>query len=288
MNWHSSSIKCNISAESIDPQKIYNKGVPMSSLMLKIEKSEGIAILTLNSPEKMNALSYELRQTLVEAFRELQADENIRVVILTGSGRAFCAGLDLKELVTASPDGSKFADDKNVLPDAIRAFDRPIIGAINGHAITGGFELALLCDILIASNEAKFADTHVRFGMLSGWGLSQLLPRLIGKSRAKEISFTGNFITAEKAEAWGLVNRIVPANELLSTCRALAEDIASCDVATVKSCKRLIDEGYGMNLDDALAHESAAVLDWNQRITSDEIAAARRDLQNRGHQQDCI
>ena len=111
---------------------------------------------------------------------------------------------------------------------AMESFDRPIIGAINGFAITGGFEVALTCDILIASPAAKFADTHARVGVMPGWGLSQKLSRTIGIYRAKELSLTGNYLSAEQAAEWGLVNRVVPAEELLTTCRALAKDILSC------------------------------------------------------------
>jgi enoyl-CoA hydratase len=199
----------------------------MPASVLLVEKSKGIATVTLNRPEAMNALSSELRRAIARAFRELQAGGETRVAIVTGAGRAFCAGLDLKELSEMGPDGGgDWATDDVV--DAMAAFEGPIIGAINGHAITGGFELALACDLLVASTEAKFADTHVRVGLLPGWGLSQKLSRLIGISRAKEISLTGNYVGAEQAEAWGLVNRVVPPDELLPTCRALAADMASC------------------------------------------------------------
>src|SRR5262249_58026507 len=116
--------------------------------------------------------------------------------------------------------------------------DRPIIGAINGVAVTGGFELALACDVLIASTEARFADTHARVGIMPGWGLSQKLSRLIGISRAKQLSLTGNYCSAEQACAWGLVNRVVPPAELLPTCRALAADMLSCDREVMLAYKR--------------------------------------------------
>jgi enoyl-CoA hydratase len=180
----------------------------MSPPVLLVERGAGVATLTLNRPEAMNALSHELRQALTRGFRELAQDEAVRVVILTGAGKSFCAGLDLKEL--GSRDGQPlgaFTDAEMMA--AIRGFPGPVIGAVNGFAITGGFELALACDLLIASQEARFADTHARVGILPGWGLSQKLPRLIGIGRAKELSFTGNFIGAEQALAWGLVNRVV-------------------------------------------------------------------------------
>lgn len=258
----------------------------MASPVLKVEKEETIALVTLNRPEAMNALSSELRRALAEAFRELQRDEDIRAVILTGAGRAFCAGMDLKEAAAGTESGAAFEEEGDIVQEAIKAFDRPIIGAINGHAITAGFELALSCDILIASTEAKFADTHVRVGMLPGWGLSQRLPRLIGILRAKELSFTGNYLTAQEAEAWGLVNRAVPPGELLPVCRKLAQDIASCDPAVVKAYKRLIDEGFGMNFAAAMDYESAAALKWARAITARHIAGVREGIQKRGRQQD--
>lgn len=254
--------------------------------VLNTVKEDGFATVTLNRPEAMNALSSELRHAIANTFRELQNDDDIRAVILTGEGRAFCAGMDLKEMAAGASDESAFQDEGDVVQEAILAFDRPIIGAINGHAVTAGFELSLLCDFLIASTEAKFADTHARVGMLPGWGLSQRLPRLIGISRAKEISFTGNFITAQQAEAWGLVNRVVSPEELLPTCKALAADIASCVPEVIRRYKRLIDEGYGMNFADASAHESAVALDWARATTSGNIATLREGVQERGRQQD--
>ena len=128
------------------------------------------------------------------------------------------------------------------------AVPQPVIGAINGYAITGGFELALMCDFLIASPEARFADTHARVGVVPGWGLSQRLPRLIGINRAKELSLTGNYLSAEQAERWGLVNRVVPSDELLPTCRALANDILSTDPATRSEIKRIMDAGWSQTL----------------------------------------
>ncbi len=257
----------------------------MSSSVLKVEKSDGIAVVTLNRPEAMNALSRELREAIAKTFRDLKAGDDIRVVILTGAGRAFCAGMDLKEAASGSSDEAAFSGEADV-QGAVRDFDGPVIGAINGHAITAGFELALSCDILIASTEAKFADTHARVGMLPGWGLSQRLPRLIGIQRAKELSFTGNYIMAEQAEAWGLVNRVVPPEELIPTCRALAAEIASCDAKVVAQIKELIDEGYGMTFAQGMAYESKRAVDYARTITAGNIAASRERVQKRGREQD--
>jgi enoyl-CoA hydratase len=170
-----------------------------------------IAVVTLNRPEAMNALSRALRAALDGAMTELAADPGVRVVVMTGAGRAFTAGLDLKEL-GSDPDGLGAANATGARENpvlAIRQCPKPIIGAINGVAITGGFEVALACDVLIASSTARFADTHARVGILPGWGLSQRLSRVIGPYRAKELSLTGNFLDAPTALAWGLVNRVV-------------------------------------------------------------------------------
>lgn len=257
----------------------------MSSI-IKLEKENGIAIVTLNRPDALNALSRELREAMVATFRELQADDDTRVVILTGTGRAFCAGMDLKELAATGPDNAEW-DAGEDPRSAIEAFEGPIIGAINGYATTAGFELALSCDILIASPEAKFADTHARVGMIPGWGLSVKLPRLIGINRAREISFTGNFITAEQAESWGLVNRVVPSEELLPVCLKLAEEMVSCDASTLLEYKKMINEGYGMSFSEALSRESDLAVEWAKRMTaSGEIAARREGVFKRGREQD--
>jgi len=256
------------------------------SSVIKLEKENGIATVTLNRPDALNALSRELRQGMVETFFELQADNDTRVVILTGSGRAFCAGMDLKELAVTDPDDAKWGDSEDPRL-ALGAFEGPIIGAINGYATTAGFELALSCDILIASTEAKFADTHARVGMIPGWGLSVRLPRLIGINRAKEISFTGNFITAQQAESWGLVNRVVSPEDLLPVCRKLAEDMVSCDTVTLLQYKKMINDGYGMGFADALSRESAMAEEWAKRIAATgEIAERREGVFKRGREQD--
>ncbi|MFM2020794.1 MAG: hypothetical protein RJB02_502, partial [Pseudomonadota bacterium] len=160
---------------------------------------DGIAIVTLNRPEAMNALSRALRAELAAAMRAVDADDAVRCVILTGAGeRAFTAGLDLKELGTDTSNlGAANATSAEENPvKAIEQCRKPVIGAINGVAITGGFEVAIACDILIASTNARFADTHARVGILPGWGLSQKLSRMIGISRAKQLSFSGNFLDA--------------------------------------------------------------------------------------------
>ncbi len=259
----------------------------MSEPVLKIDKRDGVATLTLNRPEAMNALSRELRGALTDTFADLARDRETGVVIVTGSGRAFSAGLDLKELGTQGlgANEAEAAVSENEMIRAIARFDRPIIGAINGFAITGGFELALMCDVLVASTEARFADTHARVGIMPGWGLSQKLARAIGIYRAKELSFTGNYLSAAQAEAWGLVNRVVAPEELLPVCRALAQDMLSCVPEVLRAYKRVIDEGFAATLGDALRIEAEASRAHARTLTPEAIAARRTGVQGRGREQ---
>ncbi len=256
----------------------------MSNPVLLVEREGAVAILTLNRPEAMNALSKALRDALAEAFRALQADPAIRVAIVTGAGRAFCAGFDLKEL-SSGATGDTADSASSDMPDAIAAFEGPIIGAINGHAITGGFELALSCDLMIASSRAVFADTHIRVGIMPGWGLSQKLSRIVGIGHAKEISLTGNFVDAERACAIGLVNRVVAPEDLMKDCERLAHEMASCDPQMLRAYKRLIDEGYGMNFRDALQLEAENTVGKLSDMKPDVLAERRKQVTARGRSQ---
>jgi enoyl-CoA hydratase len=251
--------------------------------VIRVEYSGEIATVVLNRPKAMNALSTELCDAIGQSFLELAQADAVRAVILTGAGRAFSAGVDLKEL--ASGERKVAALGAQEMIDAVRHFPGPVIGAVNGFAITGGFELALACDFLVASSEARFADTHARVGILPGWGLSQRLPRLIGINRAKELSFTGNYLDAETACAWGLVNRVTEPDALLPTCRALAEDALSCQPDTLRDYKKLIDDGYAMSYGDALAHEARESAQTMRAITADEVKSRREAVQARGRQQ---
>ncbi|MDH3214124.1 MAG: enoyl-CoA hydratase [Myxococcales bacterium] len=256
----------------------------MSEPVLLVERSDEVATLTLNRPRSMNALSRELREAIATAFSDLATDPAIRVVILTGAGRAFCAGLDLKELASSGTDATATFGGNDMIR-AIAEFEGPILGAVNGFAVTGGFELALACDVLVASSEARFADTHARVGILPGWGLSQKLPRLIGIQRAKELSLTGNYLSAERAEAWGLVNRVVAPEELLPTCRALAVDMLGCVPEALRRYKRVIDAGFATTFSEGLALEGRASRDHAKSVTSEVLARRRGSVQERGRSQ---
>ena len=256
---------------------------PETDLVL-IEREGGIATLTLNRPAALNALSRALRSRLVAVLEELATDEKVEVLVLTGAGRAFCVGLDLKELGQGL-DALDAVSSRDV-SIAMARLHKPVIGAVNGYAVTGGFELALMCDFLIASPNAQFADTHARVGVVPGWGLSQKLPRLIGINRAKELSLTGNYIDAETALAWGLVNRIVDGAELLAVCRSLAADIVSTDKQTRDEIKRVMDVGWLGTLREGLEVEQAANREHKEAHLSSADVAARRDVvQRRGRGQ---
>jgi enoyl-CoA hydratase len=252
--------------------------------LVLVERDEGVTTVTLNRPAALNALSAALRNRIAEVFGELADDRSTEVVILTGAGRAFTVGLDLKEL-----GGEKEASASITSQDLSRAMlglTQPIIGAVNGYAITGGFELALMCDFLIASSAARFADTHARVGVVPGWGLSQRLPRLIGINRAKELSLTGNYLDADTACAWGLVNRVVEPDALLPTCRQLARDIVSTDPKTRSEIKRSMDAGWHATLEQGLAIElEASQAHSRSEVRPEKVAARRAAIQTRGREQ---
>lgn len=252
--------------------------------LILIERQDSVAVVTLNRPEALNALSSGLRNAISDTFTELAEDSEVQVAVLTGAGRAFTVGLDLKELGgEVGPDSSVSSRD---LSEAIAAFNKPLIGAINGFAITGGFEIALMCDFLIASDQARFADTHARVGVVPGWGLSQRLPRLIGINRAKELSLTGNYLDARTACDWGLVNRVVSAEELLPTCLQLARDIVSTDPETRSEIKRIMDAGWHTDLNSGMALEDEASRAHAKRHPpGGHVADRRAAIQERGRNQ---
>ncbi len=259
----------------------------MSDLVL-YDLKDGIAVITMNRPQAMNALSLALRAELAAAMRAADADPAVKVIVLTGAGdRAFTAGLDLKEL-GSTPGALGAANPKSAENDPVlsmEACNKPIIGAVNGVAITGGFEVALACDVLIASTQARFADTHARVGILPGWGLSVKLARTIGVMRAKELSLTGNFLDAQTACAWGLVNRVVAPDELMPAALKLAADMASVPNDKLTAYKALINEGFALNGSEARKQET----DWtsllNAGMTPAQVEANRATVQARGRTQ---
>jgi enoyl-CoA hydratase len=259
----------------------------MSPVLLDV--SDRIATITLNRPSARNALSGELLRLLPKVMHEADGRDDVDVLILTGADPAFCAGLDLKELgaggsnlgAGSGADGSRNSTGtRGPFPKVAK----PLIGAINGVAVTGGFELALNCDFLVASEHAKFGDTHSRVGVMPGWGLTVLLPQAIGVRRAREMSFTGNFMSAQEALAFGLVNHVVPHAELLPFTRSLAADIIGNDQDGV----RQIRATYAAiaHDDDAWEQEARDARAWQRTMFSpDKVAERRAAIQRRGQTQ---
>ena len=254
-----------------------------------VATADRTATITLNRPQQRNALSTALIRELRRAVRAAEADDAVDVIVLTGAGPAFCAGLDLKELgaggsALAETGATGAADraDRGPLPPCTK----PVIGAVNGAAITGGFELALGCDLLVASERARFADTHARVGIQPGWGLTVLLPQAIGLRRAREMSSTGNFLDAPTALAWGLVNHVVPHDDLLRFTHGLAADIASNDQRAVRQIFATYDEGSLLAPGQAWEVEARVAGAWQGAgIDPDEIERRRQQVVDRGRSQ---
>lgn len=212
-----------------------------------------MALITLNRPEKRNALNQALLAALYDAVEASDQNPDIRAIVITGRDPAFCAGLDLQAVTRENlldPRG-----DGRDLPHVFGACRKPLIAAVNGVAITGGFELALNCDFMIASDAARFADTHVRVGIHPGWGMTQHLQQAIGRRRARQLSFSAESIFARTAHAWGLVNEVVPHAELLVRTAEIADQIAQANQDMLHTVRGLIDFRDRAGHREALQHE---------------------------------
>jgi enoyl-CoA hydratase len=222
----------------------------MADLVLIDRPVRGVAVVTFNRPEKYNALSSALLRAFDQAMAELSADHELRAIVLTGADPAFCAGLDLNEL--GEGGGSFGPHGQDPLGDS----PVPVIAAVNGVTVTGGLEIALACDFRIASDRARFADTHARVGVTPGWGLTARLPQAVGQSWARQMSFTGDFVDAPLALRIGLVNEVVPHGELLARCTELAASIASTSPATLGRIRHAYDLGRDGTGADSLGAEA--------------------------------
>jgi enoyl-CoA hydratase len=247
----------------------------VSDLVLVERPAAGVALVTLNRPAKYNALTPALLDELSDAFDRLRVESDLRAVVLTGADPAFCAGIDLGHLST---DAARFSA---TALSSLHALAVPIIGAINGVAVTGGLEVALACDLRIASERARFADTHARVGVLPLWGLTAALPAAVGQSWARQMSFTGNFVETELALRIGLVNEVVPHEELLPRALQLASDISTADPASVKGIKALYDVGAAGTAADARRAE----VEGGPLRVAEDFGARREALLQRGKQQ---
>jgi len=245
--------------------------------VLLIDTTDRIRTLTLNRPQSRNALSSALRTRFYAALREAQSDDDVDVVIVTGAYPLFCAGLDLKEL-----------GDTTALPDISPkwpAMTKPVIGAINGAAVTGGLELALYCDILIASEHAKFADTHARVGLLPTWGLSVRLPQKVGVGLARRMSMTGDYLSAPDALRAGLVTEVVAHDELLPSARRSATSIVGNNQRAVRALLESYHRIDDQQTSAGLWIEARSATQWMSVATGDDIAANRAAVIERGRTQ---
>ncbi|MCV2448145.1 enoyl-CoA hydratase-related protein [Paracoccus sp. DMF] len=250
-----------------------------SELLTEIS-AEGWAILRLNRPERLNTLSVSLRRALIAEVARLEADPAVRVLILTGSGRAFSAGLEVSEWDSAGAAAAGAWVHDPVA--ALRGFSGPVIGAINGLCVTGGLELALACDLLVAARGSRFADTHSRVGLLPGWGGSVRLARRIGPARAMEMALTARFLSDQEALDWGLVNHLVPADALLPTALDLARQSLAGPKGGTEAYKALLQQGSALPFEEALALERATAIAVNSEVTAAEIQARIAALRGRG------
>lgn len=245
--------------------------------MITTETDGPVAVVILDRPEARNALTGAMVRSMSEAYAGFDADDAVRVVVLTGRDPAFCAGLDLTDLArtydqVADPDASRGEHRPVGFPRP----DKPLIGAVNGPAVTGGLELALGCDFLIASERATFADTHARVGVMPAGGLTIRLPQLIGINRARQMSLTGDFVDAGRAGAWGLVNEVVPHASLLGRALALARAVAEIDPAAVSEIRSMYAALAFRYDDEAGADEARWSRRWMRGHFDAEALAARR------------
>ncbi|MGV0716708.1 enoyl-CoA hydratase [Mycolicibacterium sp. XJ662] len=245
--------------------------------ILLIDTTDRVRTLTLNRPQSRNALSAELRKRFFAALADAEADGDVDVVIVTGADPVFCAGLDLKEL-----------GDTTELPDISPkwpAMNKPVIGAINGAAVTGGLELALYCDILIASEQARFADTHARVGLLPTWGLSVRLPQKVGIGMARRMSLTGDYLSAADALRAGLVTEVVAHDELLPTARRIAAAIVGNNQRAVQALLASYHRIDEATTNEGLWIEAASAREWMRSASGNDIAANRDAVLQRGRSQ---
>jgi enoyl-CoA hydratase len=232
--------------------------------ILLLERQGPIALLTLNRPRARNALSLALQERLKVTFPMLDADRDVSVIIVTGADPAFCGGVDTKEIAARRPGDPTIASRPNPA-DVIRAVGKPVIGAVNGPCITGGLELVLGCDFIVASERAVFADTHAQIGLVAGWGLTATLAHAIGVRRAKELSITGRQVDAAEAQAIGLTNHVVPHDDLLPFTVGLAQQVAAASYRSVRGMIELYDNGIGLTLDAAIRAEHLLSQDFRTK-----------------------
>jgi enoyl-CoA hydratase len=225
---------------------------------------DSTALITLNRPERHNAICQDLLIRLYDAIDEVARNDGIKAAVITGSGKSFCSGLDLS--IVGKDNLQNPRGDGKDMPDVFGACRKPIIGAVNGNAITGGFELALNCDFLIASENARFIDSHAKVGIHPGWGMTQLLQQAVGQRMAKQLSFTCRPFSAQDALKHGLVNEVVPADELVSRAKQIARDISEVNFEIMLEIKALIEKQNEVSLEQALKIERQRFQGFLKRV----------------------
>jgi enoyl-CoA hydratase len=218
-------------------------------------KTDGhVGIVTLNRPDKLNALSLELMKQLIAALEAFDQDENIYVILLTGNERAFAAGADINDMVEATPV-EQYKRNQFARWDRIRRVSKPIIGAVSGFALGGGCELAMLCDVLVASETAQFGQPEINIGVMPGAGGTQRLIRAVGKAVAMDVILSGRFLTAQEALTYGLVSRVVPREHYFSEALKLAHEVAKKPPVALRVAKESVLRAHESSLTDGLEYE---------------------------------
>ncbi|MES2386373.1 MAG: enoyl-CoA hydratase-related protein [Bacteroidota bacterium] len=223
-------------------------------LLIKPDAAPGVALVSLNRPKELNALNLQLMGELRDTFRLLDSDPDVRAIVLTGNAKAFAAGADIKQMAGKTAI-DMLVTDQFATWDAIRKTKKPIIAAVSGFALGGGCELAMTCDMIIASETARFGQPEIKIGVMPGAGGTQRLTRAIGKAKAMEMVLTGKFISAAEAERYGLVNRVVPEELYLEEAIKLASEIAGMSPLAVQLAKESVNRAYDSFLDEGLHFE---------------------------------
>jgi enoyl-CoA hydratase len=231
---------------------------------LLVDKKRGIGKITMNRPQVLNAISQQMLNELEIALQDMEKDDNVEVIVLTGTGKAFSTGRDMKEVRNSSaPDNIQY--ERTIFSLHIEDISKPLIAAVNGYCYTGALEIMLSCDLAVAAENATFADTHARYGLLHGAGGTQRLPRLVGSIKAKELLFTCAPITAYEAERIGLLNKVVPLDKLDEEVTILAKAIIENVQYSIKTMKYLINQGMMSSLDTGLDLEQKEYLKYRKR-----------------------
>ena len=248
---------------------------------VRLERAGAVAHVVLDRPAQLNAISPELLRDLDAACEAIEKDPAVRVVTVTGPGRAFCAGADLRVVEELAPDPARwtaFMDLWHRVFDRIERLAPPVIAGVHGLALAGGLELLLVCDLVVCDEEVRIGDQHANFGLVAGGGGSQRLPRLIGARRAKELMLLGGWLDARQALAWGLVNRVAPAGTVETATRSLAAELAAKSGAASRAVKRLVDRGGDLTLREGLELEKEVVA---AHMRTDDAAAGLRAFRER-------